>query len=268
MALGTDSAGMLARLRSLIPGGWISDFSLYTAQNRPLAPVANAVLGGLADGLAWVRAQGMTVRAGTRRADTTGWLLDVDAFGFFGPRFLRRPNESDASWLARYTAEIFRPRVTRAAIDRALYDLTGRHPVILEMWNTGDVGGYGAPNLAYGGGNPVAPRVGGYGSTGGGYGRGAEGYGVRSNPITARPGAGRWGSLSYPYQVFITAFRPQSPSIPLVAGYGSPVGGYGIGTITYADISQEQSLVSDAEIYATVHRTVGAGVTAWVAIQN
>lgn len=268
MPLGTDSPGMLARLKSLVPNGWVQDFTLYDALGLPIAPIANAVLGGVADALAWVYAQAQVIRRQTRRFGTTGWLLDVDAYGFFGSAFLRKPNEADAAWRKRYTDEVFRPRVTRAAIDKALFDLTGRHPLIYEPWNGGDAGGYGTGGLGYGGGNPNAGLSGGYGAPIGGYGQGSDAYFVSSGKAGSSKGGGFYGSLNYPYQIFITAFRPASAGIPLVAGYGYGAGAYGEGTTEYADISAVEAAVSDAEIYACVARTVGAGITAWVAIQN
>jgi len=255
-----DSTEMLRRLRSLVPHGWFGD----------VAPIRDIVLGGVADAMVWVRAQGQVVRAGTRRAGTTGWLLDVDPYGFFGTTFLRHPGESDDAWRKRYTDEIFRPRVTRPAIDKALFDLTGRHPIILELWNTGDCGGYGVPSTAYGGGVPNAAWSGGYGSGQGGYGsgQGYEGYAITPTNASVSPGAGRYGSIAYPYQVFVTAFRPMTAGIPLIGGYGTTNAGYGAGALEYADMSQVGSTVADADIYACINRTDGAGVTAWVAIQN
>ena len=89
------------------------------------------------------------------------------------------------------------------------------------------------------------------------------GHAIRAH----RPVRAAWGSMKYPYQIFITAYRPALPAIPYVAGYGSPVGGYGTGTITYADITDAQDAVSDADIYARVASVVGAGITAWVDIE-
>ena len=256
MATG-DSTDMLRRVKSLLPRGWFDH----------AAALRDVVLGGLSDGFAWAWSQLLIVRAGTRRAGTTGWLLDLDAWGFFGSLFLRRPDETDESWRKRYTDEIFRPKVTRPGVEKALYDLTGKHPVITELWNTGDVGAYGATTLAYAGGNTLAPAPSGYATPQGGYGRGSAAYGVRSRNTRTSAGAGAWGSLSYPYQIFITAYRPALPAIPYVAGYGTSAGGFGAGTITYADITDAKDAVSDADIYARVASVIGAGITAWVDIE-
>lgn len=213
-----DSDNMQRRLRALLPPGWF-------AQRARLRDV---VLGGIADCLAWAYSTLMIAKAGTRRAGTTGWLLDIDAFGFFGSRVLRRPHETDDAWRRRYTNEIFRPRVTRAAIDSALYDLTGRHPIIIEAANPNDTSAYSANAW--------------YGTT------------------------GIYGSVLCPYAVFITAFRPSGSGIPNIAGYG--YGYYGAGTTAIVSLSQVECPLRDADIYDEVAMTVGAGVVGWTDIQS
>lgn len=208
-------ADLLRRLKSLFPRRWAA----------PAAPVREAVFGGIGDSLAWLYAQLQTVRGGTRRAGTLGYLLDIDAWGFFQSRILRRPAETDDAWRKRYTDEIFRPRVTPAAIDKALFDLTGRHPIIVEPWNPGQTAAYG---FSY------------YGSA-------------------------QYGSLSLPYQFFITAFRPYPPGIPNIAGYGA--GYYGAPDTAYISLDDMASPISDEEIYETIARTVGAGFVPWTQIQ-
>lgn len=97
---------------------------------------------------------------------------------------------------------------------------------------------------------------------------GSDAYFVSSGSSGASPGGGFYGSLALPYQIFMTAFRPMSAGIPLVAGYGVGQAGYGQGAIEYGDLAVIQTGVSDAEIYACVARTVGAGITAWVTVRN
>jgi len=251
-----DSTEMLRRLRSLVPHGWFGD----------VAPIRDIVLGGVADALVWVRAQGQVVRAGTRRAGTTGWLLDIDAFGFFGSAFLRRPSESDDAWRKRFTDEIFRPRVTRAAIDKALFDLTGRHPVVHEPWNANDCGAIGVGTIAIAG-QAYAPSAAsgiGIGASGGL----GEGHLHIGQPVGIAPGgfagAGCVGSTALPYRIFIDAYRPAGRGIPNIPGIGYG----GIGSLEIIDDSAIQASVSDSDIYACVARTIAAGVTAWVAIHN
>lgn len=263
-----SSAEMLRRLKSLVPRNWIAEFTLNPATGRPVAPVANAVLGGIADALTWVRGQGQAVRRQTRRAGTAGWLLDVDAYGFFGSWFLRRVNQSDDAFRKAYTDEVFRPKVTRPAIDKALYDLTGRHPKIVETWSAGDCGAYDLGGLGYAGSDYAQAPAGGYDASGA-YDTGLTSYDPIVGPSgNSYPGVGCWGSLEIPYQLFVTAYRPMSGSIPNASGTDIGAMGYDIGAFRYTDPTEVQVAVSDADILACVARTQGAGVIAWTAISN
>ena len=59
------------------------------------------------------------------------------------------------------------------------------------------------------------------------------------HPSWATGWPGGNGSLATPYQAFITAYRPSGSGIPLVAGYGTPNGGYGVGSqAVYSDLDQ------------------------------
>lgn len=175
MAVG-DSDDFVRRLRSLIPSGWIAQYSL-TGQFS--AYVSQAVLGGLADSLSWCYGLLQGAKAATRRLTLVGWLIDLDAVGFFGITFLRRSGESDASFSLRYRKEVFRPRGRRQDIIAALTDLTGRTPTLIEPWNPADTAAYD--------------------------------YSFYDHCI--------YGTLDLPFQYFITVFRPVSPGIPNIAGY-------------------------------------------------
>ncbi len=264
MATG-DSNDMQNRLRGLIPRGWIATYSLT---GNFIAYVSNAVLGGISDSLSWSYSQIQGAKAATRRATLTGWLLDLDAYGFFGSTFLRKPNESDASFRTRYTNEIFRPRVTRAAISKALYDLTGRYPKIVETWSAGDCGAYDLGGLGYAGSDFAPAPAGGLDETGA-YDIGVTSYDPLVGPSgNSYPGLGCWGSLEIPYQFFVTAYRPLSGSIPNASGTDVGVMGYDIGAFRYTDPTELQVSVSDADILACVARNQAAGVIAWTAISN
>lgn len=257
MSLKGSAADILRRLRSLFPRRWAADVS----------PVRDAVFGGIGDSLAWLYAQQQTVRAGARRSGTLSYLLDIDAYGFFGDWFLRRNGEADAAWRKRYTDEVFRPRVTRPAIDKALYDLTGYHPKIVELFSANDCGAYDGAGLAYAGSSLVPSTAGGLNQSLG-YDAGPAGYDQVYGPAsTTSAGAGMWGDLT-PYQLFITAYRPAGGGIPNAFGMdvlGAYDTGYGI---RYALDSEYIAPVSDDEIYACVARSAAAGVIAWTAIQN
>jgi hypothetical protein len=213
---------MLGRLKSLVPGGWFAS---------SLAPVRDAVFGGLADALSNTYALLIAVKAQTRIATASGWFLDLIAWDFFGARFLRLNAESDTSWRVRIIKEILRPRQTRAAIAQALLDLTGRQPKVLEFWNPYDAGAIGIGTLAI-------------------------------------DTAGFIGDPTLNNQIFVTAYRPAGEGVPLVAGIDSGAGGVGVGRMEVIDMAWITAQVTDADIYASVASTVAAGVTAWTAIES
>jgi hypothetical protein len=216
-----DSPDMLERLKSLIPGGWFAS---------SLAPLRDAVFGGLSDALSNSYALLVAVKAQTRIATASGWFLDIIAWDFFGPRFLRLKAESDTSWRTRIIKEILRPRQTKAAIEQAVFDLTGRQPNVLEFWNPNDAGAYDVGTLAY--------DVSGF-------------YGDLANN-----------------QIWVTAYRPAGEGVPTVAGYDTGAGGYDVGALEYIDMDWVAAQVTDADIYAAVASTVAAGVTGWTAIES
>lgn len=211
---------MLARLRALLPR-WFPDS----------APVLDTLLAGLAS--SWATLFGMTTYAGLQvrvRTATDDWL-DLVAADFFGAALVRRTAEGDQGLRSRILITLLRERATRAALIRALTDLTGRVPVVIEPTRPADTGGYGA----------------------------ACGYGM----------AGSYGSLAIPYWCFVKAFRPIGSGLPNVAGYGAPSAGYSIASQgEYAALAMVTGSVSDADIYAAARDVCPAGVTAWVAISS
>jgi hypothetical protein len=100
---------------------------------------------------------------------TDGWL-DMIAYDFFGNGLPRRPGQSDDSYRAWIKVNLFREKATRKAIVLVVRELTGRDPLIIEPANPIDTGAYGGPMI---------------------------GYGV----------AGSYGSLSMPYEAFVTVYR-------------------------------------------------------------
>jgi hypothetical protein len=190
------------------------------------ATIRDAVLGGLSDSAAWCYSWITFARQQSRIATSSGIFLDIIGWDFFGGRFVRRNGESDSSWRPRILQEILRPRQTRAAIVLMLQQLTGRTPVIYEAWNTGDMGSYGTGTMGYGMGDGL-------------------------------------GSLLFPNQIFLTAYRTPNQGVPLVSGYGMDGGGYGVGLFGYIDTSLIIGQITDAEIYARIEQTIAAGITAW-----
>jgi len=198
-------------------------------------PILDGLLAGLAAGWSGLYGLLQTVRLQTRIATATGGFLDMIAQDFFGGRLVRRIGQSDDALRGRITLELLRERGTRGSIAAVLTELTGHAPQIFEPARATDTGGYGVA--------------------------GAMGYGV----------AGKWGSLMLPFQAFVTAYRPSSSGIAAVAGYGSTAGGsgaggWGVGTIEYADLAMVQGQVTDADIYQAVADVLPVATIAWTAI--
>ena len=193
-------------------------------------PVLDGVLNGLASVWAaqWALLEYVVLQM--RLATATDVWLDMAAADFLGFGFLRKPGEGDDAFRARIMREIIRPRATRPSIVTEIADLTGVVPEMVEAFNLKNVGCYGRTTMAY--------------------------------------GVGLYGSLTTPFQAFLTAYRPRTVGIPTIQGYG--VGGWGYGFFAYVDTSMFDGppFVSDAEIYAAVASTQAAGCTVWTRIDN
>jgi hypothetical protein len=199
-------------------------------------PVLDALLGGLACGWTSIYQQLQYVRAQTRIATATDIWLDVVAQDYFGSRVTRRTGQDDAPFRAAIQRELFRERGTRMAVVSVLQDLTGRPPQIFEPCRPGDTGGYAS-------------------STGGG---GGVGYGC----------AGGWGSLTLPFQCFITAYRPIGGGIAMISGWSSSGGAYGQGAIEYATLTMVQAQITDSDIYSAVAGVLPVATIGWTRITD
>ncbi len=218
---------MVSRLRAVLPARWFPDTAAGAASNTP---VLDAVLAGIGYVWAQVYAQLSYVTLQARIATATDVFLDMIGIDFFGTAMPRQPSEGDAHYRARLQAAMLQPRGTRAALVRALVNLTGRTPVIFEPARPTDTRAWGV----------------------------ACGWGV----------AGGWGSLQMPFQCLVSAFRPQGGGVSVVAGWGVPVGGWGGGAIEYANESLAGGEVSDEQIAATVAGVMPAATIAWMRISN
>lgn len=130
MATG-DVNDMQARLRGNLPP-WFP--------NMGSAPVVDGILIGIATVLSLVYGLIAYARAQARIRSAFGGWLDLIAWDYFGARFTRLPGEIDAAFLARVLPELVRRRVTRAAIQQALVQLTGYPVRIIEPAQLTDVG--------------------------------------------------------------------------------------------------------------------------------
>lgn len=193
-----------------------------------LQPVRDAFVAGIAAALAPLHALITFTRDQARVATATGGWLELAAFDFFGDDFPRLLNESDASYSRRIRQEVLRERQTRNAIDKAVFDLTGIHPEIWEGHYAPVCGGYGTPALAYG-------------------------------------VAGLYGSLRAPFHVIVTMPEPTGFGIPNRGGWGTVLGGYGVGNFSFVD----ESLITGtgataADILRALDRVRAAGITVLV----
>jgi hypothetical protein len=194
-------------------------------------PVLDGVLSGLAWGWSWAYSLLIYVQTQTRIATATDVWLDVVARDFFGTSLQRRAGQGDDAFRLLIQSGLLQEHGTRQSVIDAVQGLTGRVPTIFEPMRTSDTGGY---------------RLGGVG------------YGA----------AGGWGNLSLPFQCFVTAYRPAGSGIALVSGWGSPVGGYGIGAVEYASLALVQGQVTDGDIAAVIAGVLPVATIAWTRIQN
>lgn len=194
------------------------------------APVLDAVLSGVAN--AWVEVFSLLDEADAQRRIGTagGVFLDIAALDYFGQGLTRRAAEVDTAYSVRIQQNLVRPRATRASVVQVLQDLTGRTPSVFEPRNPADTGGYNV-NM---------------------------GYGL----------AGGYGSMTIPYQFFVRAYRPNSLPVSNASGYVTGPGGYNAAPAFYADTTDFQGNINDAEIYANVASVVPTTSIAWTNISN
>lgn len=188
-------------------------------------PVLDAALTGLASAWNVLYALLAQTRLQSRIATATGTFLDGTSADFFAARLPRRAAEPDGAYRIRIQQALGREHATRAALASVLHDLTGRTPAIFEPARLADTGAYGTGGLAYG-------------------------------------RAGAWGSLALPFQVFVTARRPQGTGIADVAGYGTG------GPLVRAGVAEIGGQVTDADIYAAIGSVLPTATTAWTSITN
>lgn len=200
------------------------------------APVLDGLLNGLSAAWSWAYDQLQYVKAQTRITSTSDIWLDIVAQDFFGASMTRRAGQSDDVFRQRIQQNLFRERGTRGAIIAELHDLTGRVPNVFEPARPTDTGGYGSLTAA---------------DTGLAYGA-----------------AGGWGDLGMPFQCFIAAYRPIGIGIAAVTGWGSPMGGYGQGTIEYGSLAMLEGQVTDDDIYAAIAGVLPVATIGWTSITS
>lgn len=131
MATG-DQADLLGRLKALLPDWFGSAPTLLTA-----------TLQGYAAAGAFVYSLYAYAKQQTRITTATDGWLDMIAADYFGTGLIRPTGQGDTAYRARILSNLLRPRATHDAITRALLDLTGRVPRVIEMGRPLDTGAYG-----------------------------------------------------------------------------------------------------------------------------
>jgi hypothetical protein len=191
-------------------------------------PIRDGLLAGIANAFAFVFSLFTYLKLQTRIATATDGFLDMIAGDFLGNQLLRSPNQSDTSYRAQIQAALFPQRNTRGSIIAVLTQITGKAPIVFEPWRPADTGGYNQGSLAY--------------NTAGGY-----------------------GSRQYPFQSFVTAYRPRGAGVPYLAGYGIPTGAYNTASqLAYVNPELLSGEITDADIFAAVEGVRMAGTTIWL----
>jgi hypothetical protein len=201
------------------------------------SPVLDSILSGLSQTWAWIYDCLTYVKSQTRIRTASDHWLDLISVDYFHNDLPRHLSETDMHFRQRVLRELLRERGTRAALASALTDLTGRSPYIFEPSYCFDTGAYGSHSVS------VASGL---------------AYGVQ----------GGWGSLALPFQCFVVAYRPIHLGIANVSGWNCPAGGYGSGTVEYADLALMEEQVSDQDICTAITRTLPIGVIAWTRISD
>jgi hypothetical protein len=221
-----DQADIVSRLRAVLPKRWFAEQS----------PNLSALLQGIATPWVWLYGIIAYAISQTRLSTATDSWLDLISYDFFGGQLGRKSGESDLNYRTRIKAALLREAATRPAVSFGLEALVGSRPLIFEPANCMDTGSYGAPS-----GGPTII------GTGLAYGQ-----------------AGGWGNLDLPLQFFVTATRPATPGVNMLAGYGIPSGGYGEGAISYFDLALLPGHVTDQDIQSTLCSLLPVNAVAWL----
>lgn len=262
MATG-DSNDIVSRVKRLLPSRWFN----------ATAPYRDAVLGGIADAMAWAYSNVGYVKAQSRLQTSVGFMVDLFAYDYLGTHLLRRPAEPDTAFIPRIQKEIFRERVTRKGMIQALTDLTGNAPIIIEPFFEPDCGGWSSRTT-----NTIIPCWG--WSSGDAADQTRAGWaGGSTLDIGQQNGLSTsWGSRTSNNQIWITVFRPTiGQGVPNAGGWSSR--GFSIfktlgawssqfgplfGAMEWASRAQITGIVTDQDIFNTINLTKPTGYTVWV----
>ena len=220
--MGTLQSNFVARLRALLPPSWFP---------QSADPVLLSVLSGGAALLAGNAQQLAYAALQTRISTSTGEWLDITSADFFGENLPRQPGESDANFRKRILAALFVVGPTRRDLERYLYLLTGRTPIIFEPWRIRDAGAWDAP-------------ICGWDATGG------------------------WGDL-LPAQYFVTIYTPRGQGIPNLGGWDDTVGALDIPSqLAWQEARNSQPYLTDTQLLALALLCRPVGTRMWAQITS
>ena len=243
----TDFAGRLLRL---LPGGWFP----------AVAPRLTAVL--QAPALMFSLIYGMIIfaKAQQRVASASGAFLDLAAQDYFGRTFPRLEYELDPAYAARIRYNLTAPRGTFSGMTSMLEQLTGNTPVIFQPNNVVQTGGWATE------GDP-----------------GAGGGVFAFYDEAGASGAGLWGSMALPCQIFISIEAPLTGyySFADLGGVSTQIipqvgGGYGFasqsmpaaggGLLAFIDPDSVPGAITNSIIYQQIAEWMAVGYVAWTRI--
>ncbi len=184
-------------------------------------PILDALLRGLAHLLSFGYDLIGYAKQQTRIKTATQDWLDLIALDFFGEALRRQASQTDTAFRQRIIANLFRERATRAGLIKLITELTGKPPAVFEPQRISDAGAYG---LSY------------YDQA-------------------------RYGARHYPFQAWVTVWRPHEARLPPEAGFYRY---HAYQQARYTSRRQLQGALSDAELFLAIHRVKPVGTVIWV----
>ncbi len=245
-----DSADFTGRLLRLLPGGWFP----------AAAPRLNAVLQAPALMFSLIYGLILFAKAQQRIASANGAFLDLASQDFLGNALPRLEYELDSDYSARLKYNLTAPRGTQSGMISMLRQLTGNIPNIFQPNNVAQTGGWATQSNPDAGGGAFALYDG-----------------------AGESGAGLWGSMALPCQIFITIEAPltgyytfenqggiSTQAAPATGGgYGfasQSVPGAGGGMLVFVDPELVPGSITNSIIYQQIAAWMPVGYIAWTQI--
>ncbi len=129
------SAALVAtQVGRLYPNRWASETA------KAPGGVLYALLESIGSQIAFALVQANYGLNAARIQTETAPELDLASLDFFGGTLPRVAGQTDAVFLAAIQAALFAPMATRDALSRAITNMVGAVPRLVEPWNPGDTG--------------------------------------------------------------------------------------------------------------------------------